>query len=448
MHRKIELENLKKTAETVLQLAKRFGASEAGVMIESGDGFSVVARQRALESLEFHRGKTASVTFYAGKRCASASTTDLSDVSLEAMVKAASEIAQFAEEDPCHGLADADKLAKEYPDVDRYHPWNISPEDAAALTIETEAKALSQDKRIVNTDGVVLDTQETHFIAANTHGFCGEFSESSHALSCSLIAQDGKEMQRASSYTFASSPKQLDSSDDVAIAAAKKVVAQLNPKKLATQKTAVVFDAEMASHIFAYLTSAISGGNLYRQSTFLLDHLGKSVCPDWMSILENPHQKNVIGATPFDTDGVLTRKKHFVQHGVLASYALGSYSARRLGMETTANAGGVFNLSLETADPERLLPNQQALLKKMDRGVLITSMIGSTVSILTGDYSRGASGFWVENGEIQYPVQEFTIASNLRNMLMNIQAVAMDVDRRKNIKTGSLLIADMMIAGE
>lgn len=443
-------DELETAAKTILEMAVDKGATQAEVSLEAEEGFSVGVRLKSLETLEFHQGKSASVTLYIGKRSASASTTDLSESSLSAMVKAAYDIACFTEEDPYAGLADADLMAKEYPDVDCFSLWNIDPAEAIQQAISAEENALAMDARIVNSDGVSVNTSQEQMVYANTNGFCGELSGTNHSMSCALIAQEGAgmEMQQASEYTYSYTPSQLKSFDDVAMLTAKKVLSQLNPRKLPTQKVPVIFDATIASSLIGAFFSAISGGNLYRDSSFLLNHLGKSVFPTWMNIMENPHQKHMIGSSPFDSEGVLTRKKHFIHDGILDSYLLSSYSARRLGLQTTANAGGAFNVSLSSSDPQKILSDKKALLKQMDKGVLVTGLMGSSVSILTGDYSRGALGFWVENGEIQYPIQEFTIASNLRDMFMQIEAMSQDIDYRKNIKTGSLLLSEMMIAGE
>lgn len=448
MQKEIEIKNLTETAQMVLDMAKKSGASQAEVTLGSDEGLSVAVRLGDLETLEFHQGKNASVTLYLEKRCATASTTDLSDTSLAAMVQAAYNMAQFTEEDPCYGLAEKELLSTSYPDVAHYYPWQIDSKTAIDLIIEGEKKALAMDKRIVNSDGIALNTHQSHFVYMNTNDFCGHLSETAHMLSCSLVAQDGKDMQRGSDYTYAYSPDKLKLLNDVALTAGHKVIAQLNPRKLPTQKANVVFDAEISSHLISSFIAAISGGNLYRQSSFLLNQMGKAVFPSWLDIVEDPHQPNVIGSMPYDAEGVVTRKKHFVRDGILESYALGSYSARRLGLQTTANAGGVYNISVLSKSGIHEMFDKNALLKKMDKGVLVTSLMGSSVSILTGDYSRGASGFWVENGEIQYPVHEFTIASNLKEIFMNIQAISQDQDNRKNIKVGSILVSDMMIAGE
>ncbi len=440
--------NLTDIAQKMLDMAEKLKVSEAEVSMGSDEGLSVSIRLGELETVEFHQGKHASITVYLGKRCATASTTDLSESSLQKTVHAAHSMAQFAEEDPCFGLADKALLVNEYPDLEQDHGWGIDAKTATHMAIESEKKALDLDKRIINSDGVALSTHRSKGIYANTNGFCGHGATTNHMMSCSLVSQDGKDMQRASDYTFAYDPKYLKSMEDVALTAAHKALQQLNPQKLTTQQTPIIFDSEIASSLIGTFIAAISGGNLYRESTFLLNHLEKQVFPEWVDILENPHQKNTVGAAPFDAEGVLTRKKHFIHEGILESYALGSYSARRLGLTTTANAGGVFNLSISSTQAKHALEDRNALLKKMDRGVLVTSLMGSSVSILTGDYSRGAMGFWVENGEIQYPVHEFTIASNLKDMYKNIQAIAKDVDTRKNIKTGSILVSDMMIAGE
>ena len=443
-----ETTHLTEAAKMVLEMADKLGASQAEVSLGSEEGLSVSVRLGELETLEFHQGKSASITVYLGKRCATASTTDLSHDSLQKTVQAAHDMAQFTEEDPCFGLADKSLLVKEYPDLQQDHPWSVDAKTATNWAIESEKKALALDKRIVNSDGISLSTHRSFGVYANTHGFCGHALETDHMLSCSLVAQDGKDMQRASDYTFAYDPKRLKSMDDVAFTAAKKAIRQLNPRKMPTQKSSIVFDGEIAASLIGAFISAISGGNLYRESSFLLNHLGQPVFPDWIDIIEDPHQKNTIGASPFDAEGVLTRKKHFIRDGILESYALGSYSARRLKLETTANAGGVYNVSLVSKKEEHCLASQEALLKKMDKGILVTSLMGSSVSILTGDYSRGAMGFWVENGEIQYPVHEFTIASNLKDMFMSIEAIAQNIDERKNIKTGAILLSNMMIAGE
>lgn len=443
-----EINHLIDATKIALDMAEKLGATQAEVTMGCEEGLSVSVRLGELETLEFHQGKSASVTVYLGKRCATASTTDLSQHSLHKTVQAAHDIAQFTEEDPCFGLADKSLLAKKYEDLEQDYPWDMDSKTATQLAIQSEKKALAMDKRIVNSDGISLSTHRSQGVYANSNGFCGHASETSHMQSCSLVAQDGQDMQRSSDYTFAYDPKRLKSMDEVALTAAHKAIQQLNPRKLPTQKASIIFDAEIASSLIGAFFSAVSGGNLYRESSFLLNHLGQAVFPSWVEIMEDPHQKNTIGASAFDAEGVLTRKKHFIRDGILESYVLGSYSARRLGLTTTANAGGVFNVSVASKNSKHCLSDQKALLKTMDKGILVTSLMGSSVSILTGDYSRGAMGFWVENGEIQYPVHEFTIASNLKDMFMNIQAIAQDIDNRKNIKVGSILLSDMTIAGE
>lgn len=440
--------NLIDVAKKTLDMAEKLNVSQAEVSVGSDEGLSVSVRLGELETLEFHQAKSVSVTVYLEKRSATASTTDLSENSLQQTVQAAHSMAQFTEEDPCFGLADKSLLIKHYPDVEQDHPWKVDAKMATHLAIEGEKKALAFDKRVVNSDGVTLASHRSHGVYANTNGFYGFGTTTSHMMSASLVSQYGKDMQRASDYTFAYDPARLKSMDDVALTAAHKAIRQLNPQKLPTQEASIIFDAEIASSLFGAFISAISGGNLYRESTFLLNHLGQQVFPEWMDIVELPHEKNTVGAAPFDAEGVLTRKKHFIKKGILESYALGSYSARRLGLSTTANAGGVFNVNITANQAKHCVDTQKALLKIMDKGVLVTSLMGSSVSILTGDYSRGAMGYWVENGEIQYPVHEFTIASNLKDMFNNIHALAKDVDARKNIKTGSVLLTNMMIAGE
>jgi len=447
MNSKNEIEHLKKAAETVLAMSVDQGASQAEVSLESNEGFSVGIRCNALETLEFHQGKSVSVVVYLGQKSASASTTDLSETSLNTMVKAAIDMAHFMEEDPYAGLADASLMAKNYPNINCFAPWDIEPKEAIQQAIAAEQKALNYDKRITNSDGVSVTTSQEHMIYANTHGFCGDISGTSHSMSCALIAQEKDDMQQNAEYTYSYSPEKLKSFDEVALATAKKTINQLHSRKLTTQKIPIIFDAMIAASLISAFFAGISGGNLYRESSFLLNKLGQPIFPEWMNIMENPHQKEILGASPFDAEGVLTRQKHFIQNGILESYLLSSYSARRLNLQTTANAGGAFNVSLASSEKNTLFSDQQALLKHMDKGVLVTSLMGSSINIITGDYSRGARGFWVENGEIQYPVQEFTIAGNLSEMFMNIQAFSQDIDTRKNIKSGSILLSDMMIAG-
>jgi len=443
-----DISRLREISEFVLKQARHQGADEAEVSIESEDGLSAAVRLGELDTLEFHQSKDVSVAVFFGKRRAHASTSDLSESALISTVKAACEIAKLIEEDPCNGLADAALMDKNYPDVEQYFLWDLGSQKAIELALACERAALGYDKRIVNSDGVSVNTHAAHYVYANTAGFIGDFSETRHSLNCSLVAEEGKDMQRGYAYTTSCEQDKLLSTDKVALLAAQRTVSRLHGKKIKTQKAPVIFDAEVSSHLVSTFAAAISGGNLYRRSSFLLDHLKQPVFPAFIDISEDPHQKRTLGAVPFDEEGVLTRKKHFIHAGILESYILSSYSARRLGMQTTANSGGIFNVSMTASDSGRQEENLKALLKRMGKGLLVTSLMGSSVNITTGDYSRGAEGFWVENGEIQYPVQEVTIASNLKDMFMNIEAIAKDVNLQRNIKTGSVLVAEMTLAGE
>lgn len=437
-----ERDKLVEVARKVLVIAQQKGASDAEVGASLDVGLSATVRLGEVDTIEFNQDKGVGVTVYFGKRRASASTSDTSDTALEATVQAACDIAQVTEEDPCFGLPDKALLAYDFPDLDLYHPWEITPQQTIALAKSCEQHAMHLDKRIVNSEGSTVNAHQLHRAYANSYGFLGHYSASRHSISCVLVAQDQHGMQRDYDYTTARDATMLTPIEDLAASAVARTVNRLDARKLATQQVPVIFAAEIASNLLSSLVSAISGGNLYRKSSFLLNKLGTQIFPSFINIFEQPYLPNGLGSAAFDADGVKTRAKHFVKAGILESYVLGSYSARRLGMTTTANAGGVFNLSIASNGDD--LPQ---LLKRMGTGVMVTELMGHGVNIITGDYSRGAVGFWVENGEIQYPVEEFTIAGNLNDIFMNIVAVGNDMDLRKNIRTGSILVAEMMIAG-
>jgi len=346
------------------------------------------------------------------------------------------------EEDPCAGLADASLMPKDVLDLDLYHPWGITPEEAKNNAIACERLAMEQSKKITNSEGCTVATNQGHGVYANSHGFIGEVKSTSHEISCMLIAEEMGEKERDYSYTTACAHEDLETWRWVAENAATRTVARLGAKKMKTCKTPVVFSPELARSLLGNFVSAISGGSLYRESSFLLNHLGKEVFPSWVNIFERPHILKGIGSIAFDADGVATYDKNFVTDGALSSYSLSDYSAKRLKMKTTANSGGVHNLRVTNTGQ-----SFEELLQTMGTGLYVTELIGQGVNLVTGDYSRGAFGYWVENGEIQYPVHEITIANNLKTMLKTILAIGNDTDKRGNIQTGSILIEEMMIAG-
>ncbi|RMD70152.1 MAG: metalloprotease PmbA [Gammaproteobacteria bacterium] len=434
---------LRERVEALLKDAKRQGATmaEAGLSVESG--LSVTVRLGEVETIEYHRDKGLGVTVYMGKRKGSASTTDFSPAAIRETVKAACAIARHAEEDPCAGLPDPDLLAWEYPDLDLYHPWDIDAEGAIALARDCEKAALALDKRIQNSEGASLSSHQGMRVYGNSHGFVGAYPSTRHGLSCSVIAREGEEMQREYWYTAGRAKEDLEAPEGVGEKAARRALARLGGRTIPTCKVPVVFEAPVAGSLLAHLVSAIRGGALYRKASFLLDHLGRRIFPDFVHIHEQPHLKRALGSAPFDNEGVATHAHDIVAAGRLQSYVLDNYSACRLKMRTTGNAGGVHNLIID-AGPHDL----EELLGHMGRGLLVTELMGMGVNIVTGDYSRGASGFWVEGGAIQYPVQEITIAGNLRDMFQGFLAVGKDVDRRGNIHTGSLFIESMTVAGD
>ena len=434
---------LKQTAEYALQLAKKQGASDAEIVITIEAGYSVNVRMGAVETVEHHRGKSVDVVVFYGKKKGSASSSDTSRIGIEKTISAACEIAKVTTEDPYAGLADATHLAQTIPDLDLYHPWVLSVEEAIEKMKACESAGLSHDPRLKNSDGASLSTYSTLQLYANSHGFLAGYPSSRHDFNCVLIAKEQDAMQRDYDFSVARSADDLDGFETVAKRAGARTVARLGGKKIKSCETSVIFASELVGGLLASFINAISGHQLYRKTSFLLDHLGQRIFPKNIDIFETPHRLKGLGSSPFDAEGVATSEKHFVKKGVLSSYILNSYSARKLGLVTTGNAGGVFNLSLShDGDDDRA-----ALLRKMGTGLLVTELMGQGANIVTGDYSRGASGFWVERGEIQYPVQEITIAGNLKDMFQNIKGVANDVERRGNLCSGSMLIEPMTIAG-
>jgi PmbA protein len=438
-----DLDRLAAITEDVIRRCRAKGASEADVAASIDLGLSVNVRLGDVETVERTRDRGVAVTVYFGKRKGSASTADLDPASIEQTVDKACAIARYTEEDPANGLADADLLAKDIPDLDLWHPWDISPEEAIRLAVEIEDAGRAFDPRIDNSDGASVQVGASMTAYANSLGFVGTERGTHHSLSVALIAEDANGMQRDYWYDSVRAAGDFMPAAEIGRKAAERTVSRLGARRLSTRDCPVLFVPETARSLIGHFLSAVSGGSLYRRASFLLDHVGKRVFPEWMQIAERPRIPRGHGSTAFDSEGVATRDSDLITDGVLARYILGSYSARRLGLRSTGNAGGVHNVVVKPGQDDLA-----ALLKRMGSGLLVTDLMGQGVSLITGDYSRGASGFWVENGEIAYPVEEITIAANLRDMYANIAAVGSDVDRRSHILTGSILLERMTIAGD
>ncbi|MBA2408404.1 MAG: metalloprotease PmbA [Gammaproteobacteria bacterium] len=436
------LDDLKSLAAQVLEEAKRQGASSVEVDVSVDSGLSVTARMGDVETLEHHKDQGLGVTIYLGTRKGSSSTSDLRPEAMRETVEAACRIARYTAEDECAGLADPDLISRDYPDLDLDHPWELAPEQAVELAIECEAAARAVDNRISNSEGASVSRLRGMSVYGNSHGFIGGYRATRHSLSCAVIGQHDGHMQRDYWYTVARESELLDSAQTVGRIAAERTLRRLDSRQLNTRQVPVIFEASAARSLLGHFVGAISGGALYRKASFLLDQVGKPVFPEFVHIHEQPHLKDAMGSAPFDNEGVATKARDLISGGVLQGYVLASYSARRLGLQSTGNAGGVHNLIIEPGAHD--LPG---LMAELGEGLLVTELIGHGVNPVTGDYSRGAAGFWIEQGEIQYPVEEITIAGNLKEMFKSIQAVGNDVDKRGNIRSGSILIGPMTIAG-
>ncbi|MEN9449936.1 MAG: peptidase modulator of gyrase [Pseudomonadota bacterium] len=426
----------------LMNMAKKQGATQTEASISHDTGFSVTVRNQEVETIEHNRNKSLGINVYFGRKKGSASTSDFSPGAIKSTLEAASHIARFTTEDPFSGLADAEFLEKTPPDLDLYHPWSIDPQNAIALGKDCEAHALAKDKRLTLSEGVSLSTQEAIYVYANSNGFLAGYPSSMHNISCSLIAKDKSGMQRDGSYTINRNPHQLQSIKELAKEAVDNTVKRLSARRVSTCQVPVIFHSEIADRLIRTFLEAISGGNLYRNASFLVNHIGKSVFAKKISIYEKPHLLRALGSVPFDDEGVRTSDRVLVEEGILRGYLLNSYSARKLGLQTTGNAGGSHNILLETSQF-----NLNDLIKQMDKGLLVTEVMGQGINLVTGDYSRGAAGFWVENGEILYPVEEITIAGNLKDMYQNIIAIGNDINNKSSIQTGSIFLEKMMIAG-
>ena len=439
-------DQLKQLARDMLALAREQGASDAAVEISEGSGLSVSVRKGNIETIEQNKDKGLGITVYFGQRRGNASTSDFSAASLKATVEAASNIARFTAEDDCAGLPDADLIETAPRDLRLFYPWPISTEEAVELGQRCEAAAFAVDKRITNSEGASVYVQQSHFVAANSRGFLGGYPFSRHTISVAPIAGKGNGMQRDDWYTSSRDPKQLAAPEQVGRYAAERALARLNARKLNTRTCPVLFEAPLAAGLLGAFVQAVSGGALYRKSTFLLDMLGKPVFPSHIQVVEDPHLIGGVGSAPFDDEGVKTVRRKVVSDGVLQGYFLSSYTARKMGMPTTGNAGGAHNLEIVSTATRRT-DDFEGMLRKLGTGLLVTELMGQGVNYVTGDYSRGASGYWVEQGVIQYPVEEITIAGNMRDMFQQIVAVGTDTLVRGNKTTGSILIENMVIAG-
>ena len=436
--------------DSALAHAKKLGATDAGAEASEGCGLGVSVRKGELENVERNRDKSLGVTVYVGHRRGNASTSDFSDAAVAQTVQAAYDIARFTAEDPAGGLPDEADITREQPDLDLFHPWAINSEQAAALALECEAAALATDRRITNSEGAGVSAQQSHFFSAHTHGFRGGYASSRHSISVAPIASSpGKgadDMQRDAWYSSMRSADALASPKAIGRYAAERALSRLKSRKIKTVECPVLFESPLAVGLLGGLVQATSGGALYRKSSFLLDSLGKPVLPEHIDVVEDPHIPRGKGSAPFDDEGVTTRARKVVDAGRLEGYFLSTYSARKLGMKTTGNAGGSHNLTLRS----RLTQpgdDLDAMLHKLGTGLFVIELMGQGVNYVTGDYSRGASGFWVEQGRIAFPVQEITIAGNLKDMLMGIEAVGADAYNYGAKTTGSVLVNRMKVAG-
>lgn len=432
---------LESRARMALELARRLGADacEVGASVDQGVGVSV--REGEVETVELSRDQGIAVTVYVGQRKGSASSSDAGEASVRAVVEKALAIARHTGEDPASGLADAALMATELPDLDVHHPWSLTIDEATDLALRCESAGRGM-AGIRSSDGASLSSGEGVRVYANSHGFLGSQRGSRHSLSCMLIAEDENGMQRDYDYTSARAPRDLAAAEAVGESAARRTLRRLGARRPATGRMPVLFDPTLAAGLVGHLMGAIAGGALYREASFLCDRLDTPLFPAWFSLGERPMEVGAMASSPFDGDGVQTRDNVFVRDGRLASYMLSAYSARRLGLQTTGNAGGARNLRITAP-----LESREALLARMGRGVLVTELMGQGVNGVTGDYSRGAAGFWVEDGEIRHPVEEFTIAGNLETMFQGLVGVGDDTDTRGSIHTGSWLVDEMMVGG-
>jgi PmbA protein len=438
-------DQLRELATDVLRYAERCGATACETDVSEGVGQSVTVRKGEVETIEFNRDKGVGVSVYLGQRRGHASTSDFSSAALRATVEAAVSIARFTAEDDCAGLPETELLAKTPMELDLYHPWNLPVEEAIDLARRSEAAAFAVSPRVRNSEGATVSAHAAHFVSANSLGFVGGFPSTRHFISCVPIAGKGADMQRDDWYSGWRDPAELSSPEAIGDYAARRALSRLGAKKLKTRQCKVMFEAPLAAMLLGSFVHAVSGGSLYRKASFLVDSLGQRIFPAWMNIEERPHLRKGLASSPFDDDGVATRDRTVVKAGVLQGYFLSTYTARKLGMPTTGNAGGSHNLIV--APSPDAAEDFAGLLKQMGSGLLVTELLGHGINYVTGDYSRGAAGYWVEHGEIAYPVHEITIAGNLRDMFAGIEAIGRDTVTRGSRTVGSIVVNRMTIAG-
>lgn len=438
-----QVADIQQVVEDVLTLAKQKGATQAEASISKVTGIAVSSRLKEVETVEFTNDGGLGIAVYVGQHKGSASTADLSEEALQLTVEKAIEIAKHTSEDPCAGLADKSMMAFDAQDLGLCFPQELDTQKGIDLAIQTEQAALDLDTRITNSDGASYNANLGLKVYGNSHGLNVGYQSSRYSLSCVLIGEQDGDMQRDYSYTVARDFNKLVSAEEIGKQAAQNTLSRLGGRKVKTAKVPVLFDKELAPGLLGHFVSAISGGSLYRKSSFLLDHLGKQVLPDWFEIEERPHIKGGLASSSFDNEGVVTKDMTIVSDGMLNHYLLTSYSARKLGMQTNGHAGGIHNWLVKSTGQ-----TDKQMLETLGTGLLVTELMGQGVNVVTGDYSRGAAGFWVENGVIQFPVSEVTIASNLKDMFRNIVAVGAEPETRGSIQTGSILISEMQLAGE
>ena len=439
---KAQEQELRQAVSFAVELATKSGAS-AEVAVTKVSGLSVSTRLQEIENVEFTNDGALGISVYVGQQKGNASTSDLSEGAIRNAVEAALAIAKYTSPDDCTGLADKDLMAFDAPDLELYHAADVNVDKATELALQAEKAALEVDERIINSNGASFNSHTGVKVYGNSHGMLQSYLSSRYSLSCSVIGGVEDALENDYEYTISREFDKLQSPIWVGENCAKKVVSRLNPQKLSTREVPVIFLNDVATGLISHFAAAISGGSLYRKSSFLLDHLGKQVLPDWFNISERPHLLRRLASTPFDSEGVRTQDREIVEGGILQTYLVTSYSGKKLGMSSTGHAGGIHNWLVKP----NLAGGLTALLRQMGTGLLVTDVMGQGVNIVTGDYSRGASGFWVENGEIQYPVAEITIAGQLQDMLKNMVAVADDIEHRSNIQTGSILLDKMKISG-
>jgi PmbA protein len=427
-----------------LEEARRAGATQAEADVSLQKGLNVTVRLGEVETIEYQRDRGLGITVYFDGAKGSASSAKLTPDAVRDMVAKACAIARHTARDECAGLADPEDLARDIPDLALDHPWDVTPEQAIELARECEAAGIVVDKRLTNSEGASVSSHRGVRVYGNSHGFLAGYPSTSHSISCVLLAQEGEDMQRDYWYSAARAATELDDVGTIGRRAARRAVARLGARKMATRRSPVILSAELARGFFGHLVAAVRGSSQYRKSSFLLDAAGEQVLPAFVAMQERPHLRGALASSPFDNEGVATRDRDLVKDGVLTGYVLGSYSARKLGLKTTGNAGGIHNLLVSGGADA---PDLDALCRRMGTGLLVTELMGQGVNGVTGDYSRGASGFWIENGERQYPVQEITIAGNLKQMYRDVVAIGSDVDTQGAIRTGSVLVDGITIAG-